>query len=60
MKDLFIAILGAPEGVVLFQLLNATQFTIYLSLIAFIGGGIVAVGITILRVIPSKPARIVH
>lgn len=39
MKDLFVRILGAPEGIVLFQLIVATQFTIYLSLIAFFGGG---------------------
>lgn len=57
MKDALVAMLGEPQGVVLFQLLYATQFTIYLSLIAFIGGGLVAVGITILRIMPSKSAR---
>jgi len=57
MKDLFVAVLGAPEGVVLHQLLVATQFTIYLSLIAFVGGGVVAAGITILRILPSNTAR---
>lgn len=51
------AILGEPQGVVLFQLLFATQFTIYLSLIAFGGGGIVAACITVLRILPSKSAR---
>ena len=59
MKDLFVRILGAPEGIVLFQLIVATQFTIYLSLIAFFGGGVVAAGITILRVLPTKVARFV-
>ena len=34
MRDLLIALLGKPEGIILFQLLEATQFTIYLSLIA--------------------------
>ena len=58
MKELFVSALGAPHGVVLFQLFNATQFTIYLSLIAFIGGGIVAAVIAIMRIIPSKPARV--
>mgnify|MGYP001827214201 CR=1 FL=1 len=58
MKELFVSALGAPHGVVLFQLFNATQFTIYLSLIAFIGGGIVAAVIAIMRVIPSKPTRV--
>lgn len=43
MKDWFIAMLGKPEGIVLYQLLDATQFTIYLSLIAFVGGGCLAV-----------------
>ncbi len=57
MKDLFVSIFGAPEGVVLFQLLYATQFTIYLSLVAFIGGGVAAAGITVLRILPSKPAQ---
>ncbi|WP_256327040.1 amino acid ABC transporter permease [Roseicitreum antarcticum] len=59
MKDLLVAMFGEPQGVVLFQLLFATQFTIYLSLIAFIGGGIVAACITILRILPSRPARII-
>ena len=39
MKELFTSLFGEPHGVVVFQLLGATQFTIYLSLIAFIGGG---------------------
>ena len=59
MKDIFTVMFGEPQGVVLFQLLYATQFTIYLSLIAFIGGGIVAAGITVLRIMPAKPTRIV-
>ncbi len=59
MKDIFTAMFGEPQGVVLFQLLYATQFTIYLSLIAFIGGGIVAAGITVLRIMPAKPTRVV-
>ena len=42
MKDLFTNLFGKPEGIVLFQLLEATQFTIYLSFIAFIGGGLIA------------------
>ncbi|AXI47555.1 amino acid ABC transporter permease [Sulfitobacter sp. SK012] len=59
MKDLFVSIFGEPQGVVLFQLLFATQFTIYLSLIAFVGGGIVAACITVLRIMPVKTARFV-
>lgn len=57
MKDAFVAVLGQPEGVVLYQLIFATQFTIYLSLIAFLGGGLVGAMITVARISPSKPAR---
>lgn len=58
MKEFLVTIFGEPEGVVLFQLLYATQFTIYLSLIAFSGGGLVAACITVLRILPSKAARL--
>ena len=54
MNDFFISIFGKPFGLVIYQLLDATQFTIYLSLIAFIGGGIVGAFITLLRVMPNK------
>ena len=57
MKEVFVSLFGAPHGVVLFQLLSATQFTIYLSLIAFIGGGIVGACITLLRILPNKFAK---
>ena len=53
-KELFIELLGKPLGIVVFQLLDASQFTIYLSLIAFFGGGIIALPITILRIAPKK------
>lgn len=54
MKELFVAALGKPEGIILFQLIEASRFTIYLSLIAFIGGGIVGAAITALRVTPNR------
>ena len=57
MKDIFIDMLGKPMGIVMFQLLDATQFTIYLSLIAFVGGGIIGAVITLMR-ISGKPALI--
>ena len=57
MKDMLVSLFGEPEGVVLYQLIFATQFTIYLSLIAFLGGGLVGAAITLLRISPSKPAR---
>lgn len=57
MKDAFVSVFGAPEGIVLFQLLMATQFTIYLSLIAFIGGGLMGVVIAFLRILPARIGR---
>ena len=57
MKDLFVELLGKPEGIVLFQLLDATQFTIYLSLIAFIGGGTVGAVIAFMRIVPNRWTR---
>ena len=54
MKEVFVSIFGKPMGIVLFQLLDATQFTIYLTLIAFVGGGLVAVVIAFLRIAPRR------
>ena len=42
MKAIFIDLFGKPEGIVIFQLLAATRFTVYLSLISFIGGAFLA------------------
>ena len=58
MRDLFGDLFGRPFGIVLYQLFEATQFTIYLSLIAFLGGGLVALIITLARVSPSKTAKV--
>tara|TARA_R110000787_G_scaffold44210_7_gene108612 strand:+ start:39548 stop:40270 length:723 start_codon:yes stop_codon:yes gene_type:complete len=58
MKEAFVAVLGKPFGIVLFQLIDATQFTIYLSLIAFIGGGIVGLLITLVKTSPSRYGKI--
>ncbi|MBX2853664.1 MAG: amino acid ABC transporter permease [Rhodobacteraceae bacterium] len=57
MKDAFIHLLGKPFGIVLFQLLDATQFTIYLSLIAFIGGGLVGLGVALAHLASKRWAR---
>ena len=54
MTDAFVAMLGKPFGIVILQLLEATQFTVYLSLIAFGGGGLIALVITIARIAPSR------
>lgn len=58
-KDLFVSLLGKPFGIVVFQLLEATQFTIYLSLIAFLGGGLIGVCVTAIRVSPMSRLRTV-
>ena len=52
MFEIFVSVLGKPAGIITFQLCVAMQFTIYLSLIAFLGGGLVAAIITILRIYP--------
>lgn len=57
MTDLFVALLGKPFGIVVAQLITATQFTIYLSLIAFIGGGLVGAVITVGRISPVRWLR---
>ena len=59
MKDLFTNLFGKPEGIVLFQLLEATQFTIYLSLIAFIGGGLIALILAFMATIKNPLSNLV-
>ena len=58
MKNTFIDLFGKPEGIVLFQLLEATQFTIYLSLIAFMGGGILALVLAFMATIHNRVSNI--
>ena len=50
MNDFLVSLLGKPMGIVVFQLLDATQYTIYLSLIAFVGGGLIGAGVTLARI----------
>lgn len=57
MKDALVALFGKPDGIILFQLLDATQYTIYLSLIAFVGGGLIGALITLMRIMPNKAAQ---
>lgn len=54
MKELFVELLGKPYGIVLFQLLDATRYTVYLSLIAFLGGGAIGALVTAARVAPGR------
>ena len=58
MKNTFIELFGKPEGIVLFQLLEATQFTIYLSLIAFTGGGILALVLAFMATVHNRVSSI--
>lgn len=55
MKELFISLFGKPMGIVILQLLEATQYTIYLSLIAFVGGGLIGAAITLARISRKGP-----
>ena len=57
MKELLVSLLGKPEGIVLFQLLDATQYTLYLSALAFTGGGAVAALLTLARIAPSRATQ---
>ncbi len=54
MQEILIEIFDKPLGIIIAQLVSATRFTIYLSLIAFIGGGLLALLVTFLRIYPSK------
>ena len=45
---------GQPYGIIIGQLILACKYTIYLSLIAFLGGGLFGAFITFLRIIPNK------
>ena len=57
MSELLIDIFGKPHGIIIFQLLAATRFTIYLSLVAFGGGGVVASMVTFLAIFPQPLLR---
>lgn len=54
MKAFLQSIFGEFHGNVVYVLLDATQWTIYLSLAAFVGGGLLGLIITLLRVAPWK------
>ena len=57
MQEFFSTVFGQPEGIIVWQLIAATRFTIYLSLIAFFGGGVVAAFICFARISPSSLAK---
>ncbi len=52
------SIFGDFYGKMIFVLLDATQYTIYLSLVAFIGGGLIGLVMTVLKIMPNKSLRI--
>jgi len=58
MTSFFQSIFGEFYGNMIAILLNATQYTIYLSLTAFIGGGLIGLVFTILKISPIKPLRV--
>ena len=57
MKTIFVDLFGKPEGIVIFQLLAATRFTVYLSLISFIGGAFLAAILAYFSIKKSSPLR---
>jgi len=57
MQDIFLYFFGKPEGIIIWQLFAATRFTVYLSLIAFLGGGAVAGIICFARISPLRSAN---
>ena len=52
MQEILIEIFDKPLGIIIAQLISSTRFTIYLSLIAFFGGGLLAFLVTFLRIYP--------
>lgn len=57
MKEVFVTLFGKPEGIIVFQLIEASQFTVYLSLIAFAGGALFGGALTLLRILPNRPVQ---
>ena len=57
MKEAFQEIFGLPWGAVIFQLLEGTQFTIYLFAIAFVGGGLIGALVAFARISPRPCAH---
>lgn len=52
------SIFGDFYGKMIFVLLDATQYTIYLSLVAFVGGGLIGLVMTVMKIMPNKGLRI--
>lgn len=59
MKSMLQSVFGEFYGNVLYVLLDATQWTIYLSLTAFIGGGLIGLLVTLWKVVPNRALQFV-
>lgn len=57
MTEFMQLIFGEFYGRMIAILLSATQWTIYLSLVAFIGGGLIGLLMTVLKIAPSRLLR---
>lgn len=57
MNSLLTTVFGDFYGNMLGILLSATQYTIYLSLAAFTGGGLIGLVFTVLKITPLKPVQ---
>lgn len=57
MNALLHTLFGEFYGNMIGLLLSATQWTIYLSLAAFIGGGLLGLIFTVCKIVPFKPLR---
>ena len=57
MSGLLTSVFGDFYGNMLVILIDATQYTIYLSLVAFLGGGLIGLVFTVFKIVPVKPVR---
>ncbi len=54
MKSFLQSVFGEFYGNVIYVLLDATQWTVYLSLTAFVGGGLIGLLVTLWKVAPNR------
>ncbi len=59
MRDFLQQIFGEFHGNILYVLLDATQWTIYLSLTAFVGGGVIGFLVMLARIAPIRASRFI-
>lgn len=56
---MLVGLFGKPHGIIIFQMIAAARFTIYLSLVAFIGGGLVAGLITLMNISQKRMLEVI-